>query len=570
MTTTSAVSTSGSTSYISGTVSGLDTDALIDAAVAQKTARADTIDAKVTANKTKISSYQTLQSLLRAVSDSMSDLASSTYSALSTSTNAFDEKQAYLTASDGADATGIIAVSADSDAVASSYEITVAQLAKAQKVASAMQTSSTTALGLDGVMSIAAAPNGTTGGTAVDITVTATMTLAGLSSAINATSAASGVTATVISTSAGSRLVLSTSDTNQAITVSSTSGDDVALGIGLTDSIGAFATQLQAAQPSIVTIDQQTITSDGNELMDVVPGLSISLLQTTGTDQTVTLDVEANYDDIKTAITSFVTAYNALRDFVATNQTVGSDGTVSEDAVLFADSLLRDANRQLSAVLSGSPSSASDDVANLADLGITFDANNQLELSSETTLDNLLLTNLSSVASFFETSFTSDDAGLKLMKNATAQSFDFSLDVVAADGVITGVSVGGNSSLFTVAGSLITGAKGTIYEGLSFALAPATTGSMAVKVEQGFANKITSLLNGFANTTNGTIQTQIASLEDIDTDLTSKSDDIRTDAEDYRTRLVAKYAAMETELSAAQLLQSQIKAILGASSDDDD
>ena len=565
MTTTSSVSTSGSTSYLTGTVSGLDTDSLIDAAVAQKTARADTIDAKVTANKTKITAYQTLQTLLQAVSSSMSDLASSTYSAISTTTNAFDEKQAYLTASDGADATDILAVSADSDATAASYEITVTQLAKAQKVASATQTSAKTALGLDGVMSLNAAS-----GTAVDVTVTATMTLNDLSTAINAQTATSGVTATVISTGTGARLVLSTSDTNQAISVSTTSGSDVALGIGLTDSSGAFASQLQAAQPSIVTIDQQTITSDGNELTDVVPGLSISLLQGTTTGQTITLDVEANYDDIKTAITGFITAYNALRDFVVTNQTVGSDGTVADDAVLFADSILRDAGRQLSAVLSGSPASASDDVADLADLGITFNASNQLELSSETTLDDLLLTNLSSVASFFETSFTSDNAGLKLMKNATTQSFDFSLDVTATDGAITGVTVGGKSGLFTVSGSLISGAKGTIYEGLSFALSPATSGAIAVKVEQGFANKITSLLNGFASTTSGTIATQVASLEALDTTLTAKSDDIRTDAEDYRTRLVAKYAAMETELSAAQLLQAQIKAILGASSSDDD
>ncbi len=570
MTTTSSVSTSGSTSYVTGTVSGLDTDAIIDAAVAQKTARADTIDAKVTANKTKISSYQTLQSLLQAVSDSMSSLASSTYSAISTATNAFDEKQAYLTASDGADATDILAVSADSDAVAASYEITVTQLAKAQKVASATQASAKTALGLDGVMSIGAGINGTNGGTAVDITVTSGMTLTDLSTTINAQTATSGVTATVISTGSGARLVLSTSDTNQAITVSTTSGDDVALGIGLTDSTGAFASELQAAQPSIVTIDQQTITSDGNELTDVIPGLSISLLQGTTTGQTITLDVEANYDDIKTAITGFITAYNALRAFVVTNQTVGSDGTVSDDAVLFADSILRDANRQLSAVLSGSPASSGDDVSDLSDLGLTFDANNQLQLSSETTLDNLLLTNLSSVASFFETSFSTDNAGLKLMKNATTQSFDFSLDVTAVDGAITDVTVGGKSGLFTVVGSLITGAKGTIYEGLSFALSPAASGSIAVKVQQGFANKITSLLSGYANTTNGAIQTQIASLETIDTDLTSKADDIRTDAEDYRTKLVAKYATMESELSAAKLLQQQIKAILGASSSDDD
>jgi len=565
MTTTSSVSTSGSTSYVTGTVSGLDTDAIIDAAVAQKTARADTIDAKVTANKTKISSYQTLQSLLQAVSDSMSSLASSTYSAISTTTNAFDEKQAYLTASDGADATDILAVSADSDAVAASYEITVTQLAKAQKVASATQASAKTALGLDGVMSIGAA-----NGTAVDITVTSGMTLNDLSTAINAQTATSGVTATVISTGTGARLVLSTSDTNQAITVAATSGEDVALGIGLTDSTGAFASELQAAQPSIVTVDQQTITSDGNELTDVIPGLSISLLQGTTAGQTVTLDVEANYDDIKTAITGFITAYNALRAFVATNQTVGSDGTVPEDAVLFADSILRDVNRQLSAVLSGSPASSGDDVSDLSDLGLTFDSNNQLQLSSETTLDNLLLTDLSSVAGFFETSFSTDNAGLKLMKNATTQSFDFSLDVTAVDGAITDVTVGGKSGLFTVVGSLITGAKGTIYEGLSFALSPATSGAIAVKVQQGFANQVTSLLGGYANTTNGTIQTQIASLETIDTDLTSKADDIRTDAEDYRTKLVARYATMESELSAAKLLQQQIKAILGASTSDDD
>jgi flagellar hook-associated protein 2 len=316
-------------------------------------------------------------------------------------------------------------------------------------------------------------------------------------------------------------------------------------------------------------VDGVTIESDDNELTDAVPGLSISLLQVTE-DQAVTLDIEANYDDIKTSITSFIDAYNALRDFVVTNQTVASDGTVSDDAVLFADSILRDAGRQLSAMLSGTVASADDDVAALSDLGITFDASNQLELSDETALDNLLLTDLSSVASFFETRFSTDNTDLKLLKNDTALSFDFSLDVTATDGTITSVSVDGDSSLFTVSGSLITGAKGTIYEGLSFALASATAGAIAVTLDQGFANRITNLLDGFADTTNGAIQTQIASLEAIDTDLTSKSDSIRTDAEDYRARLVAKYAAMETELSAAKLLQSQIKAILGASTSDDD
>lgn len=562
MTTTSSVSTSGSTTYLTGTISGLDTDSLIEAAVAQKTARADTIDAKVTANETKIASYQSLQTLLQAISDSMTALAATTYSSVTTTTNAFDEKSAYLTASDGTDATSVIAVDADSDAVAASYEITVTQLAKAMKVTSSAQTSGT-ALGLSGVMSV-----GVDGGTAAEITVTSTMTVSDIAAAINAQTSTTGVTATLITSSTGTRLVMSTSDTNQEITMSSVSGDDIGLSLGLTDSTGAFANVLQAAQPSIVTIDGVEIESDGNELTDVIPGLSISLLQAT-TGQTITLDIEANYDDIKTAITDFIDAYNALRAFVVTNQTVGSGGVVADDAVLFADGILRDVNRQLNALLGGS-SGSDDELTDLSALGITLNSANQLELSDETSLDNLLLTDLSSVAAFFETKFEASDSNLKLLKNDTTLSYDFDLEVTVTDGAISSVSVDGDSSLFTISGSRIIGATGSIYEGLSFALANPTSGTISVQITQGFANLITSLMSDYANTTTGVIQQRINTLDTVNSDLTEQSETIRDSAETYRTKLIAKYSAMETELYAAQILQEQIKAILGASSDDDD
>lgn len=562
MTTTSSVSTSGSTTYLTGTISGLDTDSLIEAAVAQKTARADTIDAKVTANETKIASYQSLQTLLQAISDSMTALAATTYSSVTTTTNAFDEKSAYLTASDGTDATSVIAVDADSDAVAASYEITVTQLAKAMKAASSAQTSGT-AFGLSGVMSV-----GVDGGTAAEITVTSTMTVSDIAAAINAKTSTTGVTATLITSSTGTRLVMSTSDTNQEITLSSVSGDDIGQSLGLTDSSGAFANVLQAAQPSIVTIDGVEIESDGNELTDVIPGLSISLMQAT-TGQTITLDIEANYDDIKTAITDFIDAYNALRAFVVTNQTVGSGGVVADDAVLFADGILRDVNRQLNALLGGKTGS-DDELTDLSALGVTLNSANQLELSDETSLDNLLLTDLSSVAAFFETRFEASDSNLKLLKNDTTLSFDFDLEVAVTDGAISSVSVGGDSSLFTISGSRIIGATGSIYEGLSFALANPTSGTISVQITQGFANLITSLMGDYANTTTGVIQQRINTLDTVNSDLTEQSETIRDNAETYRTKLIAKYSAMETQLYAAQILQEQIKAILGASSDDDD
>ncbi|PIC01498.1 flagellar filament capping protein FliD [Caulobacter sp. X] len=564
MTSTSTVSSSGSTTYLTGTISGLDTDALIEAAVSQKTARADTLDAKVTANTTKISAYQTLQGLLDDVTSAMSSLKSTAYSSLSTSTgNAFDDKSAYLTASDGSDATDIIAVSADSDAVAASYSVTVTQLAKAMKVASDSH-DTTTALGQSGDFTI-----GVADGASATISVTADMTLSDLADAINEQSDATGVSATLLKVSSGAyKLVLSAADTNVDIEVSDASG--AAAAIGLVDDNGDFANVLQAAQPAVATIDGVEITSDSNQLTDTIPGLSISLLQTTGTDQTVTLDIEADYSDIKTAITAFIDAYNALRDFVDTNSEVAADGTVDEDAVLFADSLLRGVTKQLSATVGGKAGSAADGVDNLAALGITLNAENQLELSDETTLDNLLLSDLDSLRGFFESKFTTSDSALKLLKNASTASFDFTLDVTVTDGSISDVTVDGQSGLFTVSGSRIVGAAGTIYEGLSFALVTQASASIDVTLTQGFADLITTQLDGYANASTGLIQGEIERLNDSNTALSDKSTAIRDNAETYRTTLIAKYSAMEQELYAAQVLQEQIKAILGSSSNSDE
>ncbi|KAK0360375.1 hypothetical protein LTR94_027544, partial [Friedmanniomyces endolithicus] len=112
---TAGVSTSSGASYITSTASGLDTDALIEAAVAQKTARADTIDAKVTANEAKIAAYEELQTLVASVSDAIETLALPAYSSLG-SENAFDAKTASLTATSGSSVSGL-AVDVASDAV---------------------------------------------------------------------------------------------------------------------------------------------------------------------------------------------------------------------------------------------------------------------------------------------------------------------------------------------------------------------------------------------------------------------------------------------------------------------
>lgn len=558
---TAGVSTSSGASYITSTASGLDTDALIETAVAQKTARADTIDAKVTANEAKIAAYEELQTLVAAVSDAVEGLALPAYSSLG-SENSFDARSAALTATSGATVTGI-AADVTSDAINGDYEIEVIQLAQAMKV-SASAGSSTAAIGVAGVMTL-----GVEGGTTVDITVTATTTLSDLAKAINAQSDKTGVQASLIKLDSSTvQLVLSATDTNQTIVVSSASGDDVAQAIGLTDETGAFATVLREAQPAIITVDGATVTRDTNELTDVIDGVSLSISSLS--DGPTTLTITTDSAAVKTAITDFVDAYNALKQYILDQSAVSSDGGADEDAVLFADSIMRMLDTTLKTMINAGSDSATDDITMFSDMGITWTSDGLLEISDETALNDAILSNLDALESFFETDFSTSDSNLKMLANNTTRSLDFTLTIVTDDtGAIVSASADGDSAAFTVSGSRLVGAKGSIYEGLSFTLSPATAGDISVSIQQGFANLLGQAMKQFDDSSTSLIQQRIDSITEINSDLSDRSDRIREDAEAYRTRLVTKYANMEAELEAARLLQEQIKAILGASDDDD-
>ena len=554
-------STSGSASYITSISSGLDTDALIDAAVAQKTARADTIDAKVTANTTKISAYQEVQTLVAAVSDAMESLALPAYSSLG-SENAFDNRSGSLTTASGATVSGL-AVDVDSEAATGVYSIEVVQLAQAMKVA-ATAAPSTTALGLTGVMSV-----GVEGGTAANITVTATTTLSDLAKAINAQTSTTGVQASLVKLDdTNYQLVLSAVDTDETIVLGTISGDDVAQSVGLTDADGGFTNVLRAAQPAIITVDGATVTRSTNEMTDVIDGVSFSLAGVTS--EPITLTITADNSGVKTAISDFVTAYNALKQYVLDQQAVSSSGGVSDDAVLFADSLLRSLDQTLKTLINGASASASGDITRLSDMGITWTSDNLLEISDETTLNDAILSNAKALESFFETDFTTSDSGLKLLRNNTSKSLDFTLSIQTDEsGAITGVTANGDDAAFTISGSRLVGATGTAYEGITFILAPASTGDISVSIQQGFANLLTQAMTSYDSSTTSLIQQRIDSIETVNEDLTTRSDKIRTDADAYREKLVTKYANMEAELTQAKLLQAQIAAILGNTSSDD-
>ncbi|MCB1118271.1 MAG: flagellar filament capping protein FliD, partial [Chlamydiia bacterium] len=129
-------------------------------------------------------------------------------------------------------------------------------------------------------------------------------------------------------------------------------------------------------------------------------------------------------------------------------------------------------------------------------------------------------------------------------------------------------SVGGDNTLFDITGTLIKGKAGTVYEGLSFAYVGTTNATVNIDISQGFADMFTNAMEGYTSVTTGIIQTEKLSLEDQNNNLEARSERVIERAEDFRDRLIEKYAKFEAQVSAAQTILAQIQAILNINNKD--
>lgn len=554
-TTTSTTSTSSTTSTASlGTsdISNIDWNAIIEAAVAQRLAPADTIDAKITANQAQVSAYQSLSSLLSTLQTAANALRAPSGTS-NTAADAFQSRTAYLTPVGNVDTTNTLSVTTENGAQIGSHSITVSQLATAEKLGSSAQSSATTALGYAGSFSI-----GTADGSSASIAVTATMSLADIVDAVNNQSSTTGVQASILQvTSSSYEMILSTTSTGQTITASAGSGDDVLQKLGVTDGTGAFADQLQAAQSAIMTVDGVQVTRATNDISDVVSGVTFHLYGATPSGTSITADVGTDLSTVETAVQSLVTAYNAVRAFAYGQQSVTqSDGT---NSALFGDGLLRNISSTLQDTLSSEV-----DGYSMADLGLSFDTTNNLTLDTST-LDNAILNNLDAVQSLLNFQMTSSSSDLKLLDRGTGAPASFTLDVsVDADGNLSGASVGGDSSLFTIRGATIVGNAGTAYAGYSFVYTGNTAQSIDVSVSSGLAEQLYQTAEGATDSTSGTLTQEIQLLQSNDNSLQSQSDQIKSDADAYKTTLTNRYATIQAQIAAAENTKTYLTALLAA------
>jgi flagellar hook-associated protein 2 len=544
----SSVTTTGTT-----TSTSLDWSALITAAVDAKLTQATTISTTITNNEAKVTAYQALQTDLSTLSSGLSSLATSVVNSLAT--NVFATRSATISSTGDVSASSALSMSVSNGAATGDHTLTISQVATAQKVVGTSQSSETTALGYSGIFSL-----GLGSGSTASISVTSTMSLQDVADTINAQTSTTNVQASIVQVSSGSyEMVLTGTEDAADITYSSTSGDDILNKLGVTDSTGAFSDVLQTSQTAKFSLDGISMTRDTNDITDVLTGVTFNLLQATTSGATLNISIGTDTSQITSALTTFVTNYNAYRDAVIAQQATASDGTADSSAVLFGDGTMRDIMDTLQNAMNSTVGGLT-----MADLGLSFNENNELELDTST-LSNILSTNLSGVTTLLSAQTTTSSSQLSVVNTGTSpQSFTLDL-TVDSSGSLSAASVGGDSSLFTISGTTIIGNAGTAYAGMAFTYSGSTSQSITVTSTSGLATQVYQIAKNYSSSS-GALQTLITNLTDRDSDLQQKVDDIDSAASAYQTQLQAQYAKYQAAIESANNTLTYLKALLNSSS----
>jgi len=554
-TTASSTSSANSTST-SGTktTSSVDWNALITSQVNAKLARATTIQTSITSNQAKISAYQSLQTSLGTLATAASSLSNSIQNSLSSSV--FATRSATISSTGDVSASSALSMSVASGAATGDHTLQIEQVATAQKAIGSSVADQTASLGYTGTFSI-----GLVGGTSADISITSSMSLQDVADTINNQTSTTNFQASVIEVSSGSyELVLSGTKDAADIQTSSVSGDDVLNKLGVTDSSGSFTDVLQTSQSAKMKLDGVELTRDTNDISDVLSGVTFSLLQATTSGTTLNISIGSDTSQVQTALQTFVTDYNAVRDFVNTQQQTNSDGTASSSSVLFGDGTMRDIITRAEQALNTTVGSMS-----LSDLGLSFNTKNELVLDTSQ-LSTTLTNNLSGAISLLSAQTTTSSSDLSVVNTGSSAPASFNLDLaVDSSGNLTSASVGGDSSLFTVSGHSIVGNSGTAYAGMAFTYSGSTSKTVAVTSTSGIAAQIYNIANTDSSTTSGSLQDLIENLTTQDDTMQQQINDIDANATEYQTALKNQYAKYESAISTANSTLDYLSALLNKS-----
>ena len=199
------------------------------------------------------------------------------------------------------------------------------------------------------------------------------------------------------------QLVNDGSSTNPyKIMITGANGSTESFGVSSSDTNGSFGTNFAtptgyAASDANFVVDGISYSRKSNTITDVVPGVTFSLKGTTSTAASVSFDRDTT--DLKTRLTTLVTAYNDFNDIV--NQTTDPKSTLDTyGKTLVGDSTVKLIRQQMRSLLFSPSSTPGKTITSLSQMGYSLDQKGVLSLDA-TKLDTVLQNNYDDVTKLF-------------------------------------------------------------------------------------------------------------------------------------------------------------------------
>lgn len=477
-----------------GIGSGLDVNSIVSQLMAVEQQPLTALNNKVASYQAQLSGYGQIQSALSQFQSAVQGLSSPAQ---------FQSVTATL-----ADST-VATASASAGVTPGSYALEVTSLAQAQKLVSAGQVSTNTAIGSGatttltfdfGTISGGTFNNGTytgasftsNGAGSKSITIdSSNNSLAGIRDAIN--SANMGVSATIVNdgSAAPNRLVLTDNTTgisnSMKISVSGDATISSLLSQDPANNTGQTLTETVSAQNANFKLDGVAITKTSNTVTDAIQGVTLNLTKT-NTGSPTSLTVAQDTGSVTNAVNAFVKAYNNITQTL-TAATAYNPAT--KTAALFnGNASVSLMQNQIRNVLSAPIGGGSSAYTMLPQIGITFQKDGTLAVDS-TKLQTALTSNFNDIAGLFAAvGKTSDSLVNYSSAGALTAPGAYSVNV-------TQLATQGNATASAAAGLTITsGVNDTLQVLVDGVTANVTLASGTYASATALATEIQSQING--------------------------------------------------------------------------
>ena len=347
-----------------GLGSGVDINAIVKTLVAAETDPKSNQIKRQTANNTAmlsgVASLKSALSVYQAAMKKLNDTAAPSFSA--------------YTATSSSDTT--VKATSDNTAVPGSYMVRVENLATSSKVATKNFEAGPSTPIAEGDLLI------TQDGVTHTVKIGAGATLQSVRDSINTSLAEKGISANIVTGADGSRLVFSSTMTGKETDISVGGIADLEIPAGQ-EMVGDGAGYVgEKAEDALIYVDGIKVSSKTNTVTGAISGISLDLLQETGTDpgKAIKVTVGENTEGLKTSIQAYVDAYNTLvktaNNLTATSKDEEGNlvlGSLTNDPTTRA--LLSDLRKQLATESNG------DRLTSLSQLGINTQKDGTLEFN---------------------------------------------------------------------------------------------------------------------------------------------------------------------------------------------